>query len=326
MVTEFLGWIIELGLRRDTTFYIGRPIFYTGGLVFAAATLLVGGTIVINDFVNENDPLEAWNDLSNFLHNDRIDWVFLIPDQIQTILKNIREPKLPRWPVNVLVMGGPITGNEKIALSKLLNCNVIESWGNTESLGTITEAKDLNKRPNSIGRPFVGDELVIVDDHLRELRPQEHGRIAGGIEAGFARYSNRPDTTLNVRREGLIISEDYGYQDEDGYFYILGRLSDCVVRNGTSIFLSGIEAHIRSMESIVDCCVTSVGDENDVQIVAIISTHTEKDESAICDEINKCLSVDNRIDRVILMELPRLPSGKLDRVNCKKIAEKSRDR
>jgi len=56
MITELLGWCIELQLNRNTIFYIGRPIHYTGGLVLSLATLLVGGGICINDFKRDDDP------------------------------------------------------------------------------------------------------------------------------------------------------------------------------------------------------------------------------------------------------------------------------
>jgi len=320
MVTEFIGWIMELGLTRHTTFFIGRPIYYTGGLVLAAATLLVGGTIVIDDLQDENDSEQAWGSLVNTLQDNEVDWAFFIPDQLRSFLKTKRDLSLPRIPKNVLAMGGPISGQEKLAISQLLRCNVIESWGNSESLGTITEAEDLNIRPNSIGRPFVCDDLSIVDEKLRPLEPGEHGRIAGGIEAGFARYSNRPEATHEARREGLIISEDYGFQDDEGYFYILGRLSDNIVRNGTSIFLSQIEARIRSDSQIKECCVTSTGDEGSIQIVAIVSPIAQTDAEAIRTRVNATLPDSEQIDRVLLMEIPRVPSGKIDRLTCKKLA------
>ncbi|MBI4032750.1 acyl--CoA ligase [Candidatus Berkelbacteria bacterium] len=320
MVTEFLGWIVELGLNRRTAFFIGRPIYYTGGLVLAAATLLVGGTVIIDDLQNENDDDLAWHSLADALQRTTVDWAFFIPDQIRAFLRTKHELPPDRAPANVLVMGGPISGDEKVATSRLLRCNVVESWGNSESLGTITEAEDLYTRPNSIGRPFVCDDLCIVDEKLHRLPPGGRGRIAGGIEAGFLRYSSRPEATAEARRDGLIISEDYGFEDEEGYFYILGRLSDNVVRAGKSIFLSAIEARIRSDDLISECCVTSIGDEASVQIVAIVSPTIQTEAETIRGRLNERLADTDRIDRVLVMELPKVPSGKIDRLACKRIA------
>ena len=96
MVTEFLGWIVELGLNRDTTFFIARPIYYTGGLVLVGATLLVGGTIVIDDLQDDNNSEQAWDSLVNTLQANEVDWAFFIPDQLLAFIKTKRNPSLPR--------------------------------------------------------------------------------------------------------------------------------------------------------------------------------------------------------------------------------------
>lgn len=48
VVTEMLGWCLELGLGRDTYFYVGRPLYYTGGLLLSLSSFLMGGTIGID--------------------------------------------------------------------------------------------------------------------------------------------------------------------------------------------------------------------------------------------------------------------------------------
>ena len=64
MVTELTGWCLELGLRRKSTFYIGRPVFYTGGLVLALSTMMAGGTVIVDDYGKNDDNDEVWALLS----------------------------------------------------------------------------------------------------------------------------------------------------------------------------------------------------------------------------------------------------------------------
>ena len=67
------------------------------------------------------------------------------------------------------------------------------------------------------------------DETLTPCAPNEPGRIVGGETAGFEEYSNRPEATLEVKREKLIISDDIGYADEFGYFYVTGRDQDILL-------------------------------------------------------------------------------------------------
>lgn len=325
MVTEFLGWCLELGLTRHAKFYMGRPIYYTGGLVLSMATLIVGGQIIINDFANDNDPEEVWRDYQQTLSRTKIDWAFFVPDQIRAFVKSAQRTK-PSAASSILVMGAPISGDEKVNASQQLGSKVVESWGNTESLGTITDPEDLDIRPDSIGRPFLTDELYVVDDDCNVLASKQTGRIAGSEEAGFSKYSNRPRETEIAKRQRLIVSEDLGYTDSDGYFYVCGRHQDCLVIGGETVFIPSIEQKIREHADVEDCCVSPTGDEMSVQLVAILVTSqtSSTDEANLLPSINKLLGQNEKLARVVVVEsIPRVSSGKPNRVAIAQLVEKN---
>ena len=236
MITEIMGWCLELPLTRQSVFYIGRPLFYTGGLVLALASLFVGATLIVNDYHDDSDADEVWSDFEQHLLAHEVDWAFFVPDQLRAFTRLGRAPK--RAATTILVMGAPISGDEKRKARDTLGSQIVESWGNSESLGTITEPRDLDLRPDSVGRPFLTDELWVVDETLTPCAPNERGRIAGGETAGFEEYSSRPEATLEVKRKKLIISDDIGYTDECGYFYVTGRDQDILLRGNTLVSLS----------------------------------------------------------------------------------------
>ena len=68
-----------------------------------------------------------------------------------------------------------------------------------------------------------------MDDEGKPLPPGTVGRIAGGKEAGFQAYAGRPIETARAFHDDLILSDDRGYLDEDGYFYVRGRVQDAVI-------------------------------------------------------------------------------------------------
>jgi len=85
MHTEFLGWCLELRLGPNSRFYVGRPVFYTGGLVLTMSTLLGGGSVVLND-VATGTAEALVNDIAAATRSGPLDWAFLVPDQVRLLL------------------------------------------------------------------------------------------------------------------------------------------------------------------------------------------------------------------------------------------------
>lgn len=244
MSSELLAWCLELGIRRETKFYVGRPIYYTGGLVITLATLLVGGVVILPGPKDDGDFGSIWNHYQKCLESGTLDFAFFIPDQIRTFMKLADEPL---GGPTLLTMGAPISGDEKKAAFHKLKSPVIESWGNSEGLGTITDRADLFSRPDSIGRPFLTEKICVVTDELVECELGQSGRLAGPEETMFIEYANRPDATGRVKKNNLVLSDDIGYMDEDHYFYILGRDQESFVVEGRIVFLADMEEGIRKL-------------------------------------------------------------------------------
>ena len=331
VVVELLGWCIELALSRSTTMYVGRPVHYTGGLVLTLATLLAGGSVILNDFEDDNDSTEAWEDYQRELSSrERVDWAFFVPDQIRAFLEIVRSSgKLPRHASHVLIMGAPISGSEKRLAKEFLLSEVVESWGNSESLGTITDAEDLEIRPDSIGRPFITDMLCVVNDEYEEVGPRVDGWIAGSEEAGFTRYCRRDSDTDRVKQGTLIVSEDIGYIDEQGYFYVRGRSQESIYLGSQRVFLPELEEKIRSALNVSECCiVASEHGEASVSLVLVLSSYLserEYDENSILSQVNAVVGDKQPVAGIAVVErLPRLPSGKVDRIRTRQLLNKEK--
>ena len=258
IAVEAVGWCLELELTKRTTFYVGRPIFYTGGLLLALSTFLAGGAVIVGEY-DDFDPAAAWADYQKQAGSQELDWAFFVPSQLREFIKLATAAPVGLTAAkSILTMGAAIGATEKLAARAVLRSAVVESWGNSESLGTITEVEDLDRRPKSIGRPFLTDRLLVVDDDGKPVPPGETGRLAGGQEAGFSGYAGRPEQTAKALKDGLIISEDLGYQDESGYFYVLGRVEDAVIVGERTIFIPQIEADVRELNGVSDCGIVAV--------------------------------------------------------------------
>jgi acyl-coenzyme A synthetase/AMP-(fatty) acid ligase len=318
VVTELLGWCLELGLDDRTHFYIGRPLFYTGGLVLSLATLLVGGCIGLD---HEND----W--LAYRFHPKKcdVDFAFLVPDQLREFVRCAKQSGSPKLAAKrILVMGGYISAEEKREAARVLHSEVIESWGNSEGLGTITTPQDLRDRPQSIGRPFLTDRMYIVDRRGKPLPPGRIGRIAGGVEAGFSRYCNKPKATNAARTKGLIVSDDYGYMDVGGYFYIVGRSEDLLPSAGRPVFTNTIEVPLRLHPSVRECAVVNLGTRRGpVVLVGIVVLEiSQKSTDDILRNVNRRLNRKFQLHSIIAVDsLPRNAAGKVDKIALQELAK-----
>ena len=223
----------------------------------------------------------------------------------------------------VLTMGALISG-DKLRARAALRSQIIESWGNSESLGTITDPEDLDQRPNSVGRPFLNDRMFVVDETGKVLPPGQVGRLAGGKEAGFIAYSGRPLETAKAFKNDLILSEDLGYTDQAGYFYVLGRIQDAVVIQSRTVLLTQIEADLRTIADLKDCCVVALPmDSQGVELACLAVASSGGAgcigtiETAIHSRLQKEMPDGIRV--VWCDALPQTASGKVDKLAVAKL-------
>lgn len=308
VLTELIGWCFELPINRETTLLVGRPVFYTGGLVLSTATLLAGGTVILPDEWSHN----SYKSLVSRYH---VDCVFLIPDQLQALLSNCMADR-SKWPAphSILTMGAPIPASSKSLVRSELGCDYIESWGNSEGLGTITAPSDAAHRPSSVGRPFIADRIRIIDDKGAVVGPNIVGRVAGISDSVLTEYNRRDDLNRELIQGELVISEDLGFLDPDGYLYLVGRSTQRILRNGTPIFANDIEGQLLKIEGIVEAAVVGIEDaaEGEVPVAAVVLVPTITWTDPLAD-INRFLPVHQRLSNVqIVPELPRNGAGKVD--------------
>ncbi len=310
MFTELVGWCLELPITSNSIAFIGRPVYYTGGLVLTAATLLVGGSVILP----HEWSVAAYKSLMN---TNVVDFAFLIPDQVRELIGS-RLADASNWagPRRILTMGAPMPESLKRSVQEVLKCEYIESWGNSEGLGTITSELDARVRPTSIGRPFLSDELLVVDEDARPLPKGSIGRIAGWADSVLTKYQNREDLDRRFIRDRMVISEDLGYVDSDDYLYLVGRVSQRIVRKGEPIFATDIENIIICMQRVREVAVIGVHDaaEGEVPVAAVaLKGEASENPDKFLAVANSKLLPQQQLKRVYLVSgLPRNAAGKVD--------------
>jgi len=315
MTFELLGWCLELPILENSKNYISRPLYYTGGLVIAIATLLVGGTVLVPDEHSTQSYIAL-------LQRYKTDLVFMIPEELQNL---VGEKKLTGriWPnpKRILTMGAPSSPELKKDIIKYLDAECIESWGNSEGLGTITKPEDALIRPSSIGRPFLTDLMRIVDADNRSVKAFEIGHLSGITDSSFSGYNKQSVQSQKVLVGHEVISDDLGYVDEDGYFHIVGRTVERFLRNGMPVFTSDIEKELLSHPAIKKVKVVALKADSCKQVpvaaVVLAPGHLPSEDELI-KQVNGMLIPEYSLDALrIVEEIPKNAAGKVDLTEIK---------
>ncbi|MBA2715922.1 MAG: long-chain fatty acid--CoA ligase [Propionibacteriales bacterium] len=120
---------------------------------------------------------------------------------------------------------------------------ILEGYGLSETSPVATFSQlDRDPRPGSIGTPIWGVEVKLIDDNWETIDgADEVGEIAIRGHNVMKGYHKRPEETAAVMRDGWFRSGDLARRDEDGYYYIVDRAKDMIIRGGFNVYPREIE-------------------------------------------------------------------------------------
>ncbi|MEU6711212.1 long-chain fatty acid--CoA ligase [Nonomuraea sp. NPDC046802] len=123
-----------------------------------------------------------------------------------------------------------------------LGCEIIEGYGLSEtSPVAATNRGGRHRRPGSIGWPIRGVEMKVVDELGRRTPPGEIGEIVVRGPNVMKGYWNDPEATAEALRDGWFHTGDLGRVDEDGYFFLVDRRRDVIIRGGYTVYPREVE-------------------------------------------------------------------------------------
>lgn len=142
------------------------------------------------------------------------------------------------------------------------NAKIIEGYGLSEGTCASTINPVEGKRKvGSIGLPFPGQDVRIFDEHDRELPPGQVGEIVIRGRNVMKGYYKNPEATAETLRNGWLHTGDLGYCDEDGYFYIVGRKKEMIIRGGVNIYPKEIEEVLYRHPKVKEAAVIGLPDK-----------------------------------------------------------------
>ena len=167
----------------------------------------------------------------------------------------------------------------------------------------------------TIGTPIEGVDMKVVDDQDGDLETGEVGEIVIRGHNVMKGYWQRPDATEEAMRGGWFHSGDMAKVDEDGYFFIVDRVKDMIIRGGFNVYPREIEEVLFAHPAIAEAAVIGKPDDRlGEEVVAVISlkpgeSATPEDVVAYAKEQLAAYKYPREVR--IMDELPKGPTGKI---------------
>ena len=158
--------------------------------------------------------------------------------------------------------GAPLPVKVLEDFEKRFNVPILEGYGMSEGSPVVTfnQLKTVRK-PGSIGRPFWGVEVKLVDADGFEVPPGEKGELLYRGHNVMKGYYKKPDETQKALQNGWMHSGDIAVKDEEGFYYIVDRTKDMIIRGGLKIYPREVEELMIKHEAVSLVAVIGVPHE-----------------------------------------------------------------
>jgi malonyl-CoA/methylmalonyl-CoA synthetase len=138
---------------------------------------------------------------------------------------------------------------------------ILERYGMTETLMTIGNPYDGERRPGTVGRPLPGVKVRIVGPQGRDVAQGETGQLHVRGPAVFEGYWRQPEATAAAFVDGWFRTGDLGERSADGYVTLRGRASDLIISGGFNVYPREIEDVLLEQPGVREVAVAGVPDE-----------------------------------------------------------------
>ncbi len=299
------------GLKPDDITMAVLPLVH----VFAVASpifgsLSSGGTVVVVDRFQAETVLQAFVDY-------RVTWFPGVPTMFNYIYHAYEKGTYNVSSIRMGLSGGASLSVELLKnWEKRFNAEILEVYGLTESTGLVT-ANPVHgvRKAGSIGITVPNVQTRLVDKENKDVVRGEVGEILFRGPNATKGYWKLPEQTAESIRDGWVCTGDLARQDEEGYFFIVGRKKDLMITGGYNVYPREIEEVLYTHPAVYEAAVIGVADEVNGEVAkAYIAlkpgqTATEKEIVEFCKQNLAPYKVPRQVE--IRSELPKSSTGKI---------------
>lgn len=314
LISEYHSCINGLDIKASDRTLAALPLYHSAQMhVFMMPSLLVGGFNYLIDTPTPHGILALLKEhkLSSFFAPPTV-WIMMLrhADFIDEELQH-----LAKLYYGASIMPEPIVKElgQRLPAAGLYNC-----YGQSElgPMVSILRPEDHQDRPTSAGRPVPSLNTRIFN-HVtgEECEPGEHGELVHQSPHLMVGYWDKQKETEEAFADGWFHSGDLGYQDEQGFIFIVDRINDVVNTGGVLVASRDVEEALYTHPTVAEVAVIGVPDDKWIEAIAaivVIKEGMEPDEEGLLAHAREHLAPFKVPKKIFFVDnLPSNTAGKL---------------
>jgi len=287
------------------------PLFHAFGQTCVMnATLYAGGALTLLPRFEPERVLQT-------IQRDRVTLLMGVPTMYWYLLHYPRAHRYDWRSLRLCCSGGAALAVDLMQqFTERYGLPIFEGYGLSETSPVASfNVPDRPPRPGSIGQPIYGVQMRIFDHDDRELPRGEVGEIVIRGHNVMKGYYKRPGPTADAMRSGWFHTGDLGWMDADGFFTVVDRKKDLIIRGGLNIYPREVERVLLAHPAVCEVAVVGVPDEvmgEEIKAFVVL----EQDEATNAEDLieySRSRMAGYKYPRYIEFrtELPKDATGKL---------------
>jgi long-chain acyl-CoA synthetase len=287
------------------------PLFHSFGQTCGLnATISDGGTLTLLPRFEPGKALEI-------IQRDKVNVFQGVPTMYGAMLHHSDRERYDVSSVQLCSSGGSAMPVELLrGFEEAFGCKILEGYGLSESSPVASfNHRDRERKPGSIGTPIKDVEMRVLDEDGNEVAQGEVGEIVIRGYNVMKGYWERPEETAETIVDGWLHTGDMGRVDEDGYFYVVDRKKELIIRGGYNVYPREIEEVLYEHPAVREAAVLGVPHDEygeEVGAAVVLKDGAEATPDELRDYVKEQVAA-YKYPRVVWLvdDLPKGPTGKI---------------
>jgi len=298
--------------NSDDVVFGGLPLFHSfGQTVGLNAAVSVGSTLTLLPRFEPAKALEV-------LQRDKVTIMLGVPTMYVALLQYPDHKQYDTSTLRACASGGASLPVEVLrGFEREFDAILLEGYGLSETspVATFNHA-DKERKAGSIGTPIEGVELRLVDREWNDTPEGEIGEIAIKGHNVMKGYWQRPEATAESIKDGWFRTGDLARRDEEGYYFIVDRAKDMIIRGGYNIYPREVEEVLYEHPAVAEAAVVGVPDKEygeEVGAAITLKPGASATPEEIAEFVKERIAAYKYPRKVWFIEegLPKGPTGKI---------------